>query len=489
LSLLKKLAGQTAVYGLSSIIGRLLNYLLVPLYTRIFLTDEYGIVTELYAYVAFLIVILTYGLETALFNFSRSEPDKEKVYSTILTSILSSSAVFAVVFIILAPQLADSMGYSGNPEYIEWFVIIIALDAISGIPYAKLREQNKAAKFALFKIINILTNIGFNLFFLVFAPWVLKNESGFLFSMVDAVYDPGVGIGYIFISNLISSIVTILLLLPYFIPKVFVFDFELWKKIMIYSMPLMLAGLAGVTNEFADRLLLKYLLPPDIALHQLGIYGACYKISILMSIFIQAFRFAAEPFFFAQYHEKSKTDIYAQVMNYFVIAGSLIFLSIMFYIDIVQFFVGEAFREGLPIVPILLVANLLLGIFFNLSIWYKLTGKTMLGAYISGLGAAITILFNLLLIPRMGYMGAAWTTLICYLVMTIFSYYLGQKHFPVNYNLKKIGFYLGLSLLLFWISTLIAFESQTIRLGINTVMLIGFMIGVFLIERPKKILI
>jgi O-antigen/teichoic acid export membrane protein len=489
LSIIKKLAGQTAVYGLSSILGRLLNYLLVPLYTRIFSPQEFGVVTELYAYVSFLIIILTYGMETTLFRFSQTEEKKEDVYSTILGSILGSTVVFIVATLLLSPYIAHGLGYGNNLEYIIWFILIIAFDAASSIPFAKLRQQNKAGKFAAFKLVNIFANIALNLFFLVLSPIVYQKGSGFWFEIIDTVYSPNIGIGYIFISNLISSILTILLLLPYFIPRQFTFNVGLWKNMMVYSVPLMVAGLAGMTNETADRLMIKYLLPPEISLHQLGIYGACYKVAILMAIFIQAFRFAAEPFFFTHYSSQNRTAIYASVMHYFILAGALIFLSVMLYIDVVQFFIGEQFREGIKIVPILLLANLFLGIFLNLSIWYKLTGKTMFGAYLSGIGALITITLNFILIPRMGYMGAAWTTLICYTVLMAISFIYGQKHFRIEYNLKTAALYVFLALFLYFLSTFNTIEPIGLKLFVNSMGMVIFIIIAFLVERQKKTLI
>ena len=489
MSLINKLAGQTAVYGLPSIFGRLLNYLLTPLYTRILIPEEFGIVTELYAYVSFLIIILTYGMETGLFRFSQSEKNKEVVYSTILISILLSTSLFILLFISLSPYISSGLGYTGKEEYIIWFIFIIALDGVSAIPFAKLREENKAIKFSLFKFISILSNIFFVLFFLLFCPFIYAKGEGTLFELINLFYSPQIGMGYIFISNLLASIITVVLLLPYLIPKVYIFDLALWKRMMIYSLPLLIAGLAGMTNETADRIMLKYLLPPDTALYQLGIYGACYKIAILMTLFIQSFRFAVEPFFFTQYKEKNRTEIYAQVMNYFILAGSLIFLGVMLYIDIVQLFVGEDFREGIKIVPLLLLANLFMGIFFNLSIWYKLTGKTLFGAYLTITGAVITITFNLILIPKIGYMGSAWTTLICYTMMMLLSYFIGQKYFPVNYNLQKAGAYLFLSVFLYFISDALAPEEQVTKIIFNTLLLIVFLTTAFLIERGKKIVI
>ncbi|HET6245389.1 MAG: oligosaccharide flippase family protein [Bacteroidetes bacterium] len=489
MNLIRKLAGQTAIYGIPSILGRLLNYLLVPLYTRIFIPEEFGVVTELYAYVSFLIIILTYGMETALFRFTQTENNKESVYSTILISILSSSTVFILLFLALSPFIAQGLGYSQNQEYIIWFVFIIAFDGITAIPFAKLREQNKPLKFALVKFTSILSNILFILFFLVFCPLVYEKGEGILFEIISLVYSPQISIGYIFISNLLASIITVLLLIPYLIPRFYSFDLNLWKRMMKYSLPLLLAGLAGMTNETADRIMIKYLLPSDVSLYQLGIYGACYKIAILMTLFIQSFRFAAEPFFFAQYKEKNRTEIYAQVMNYFILAGSLIFLCVVLYIDYVQLFVGEKYREGIKIVPILLLANLFMGIFFNLSIWYKLSGKTMFGAYLTIIGAAITVFFNFLLIPKMGYLGAAWTTLICYSVMMVLSYIIGQKHFPVVYKLKNAGVYIFLAVIIYLVSIQFAPDEQFARTFFNTILLIAFLITAFLIEKVKKVVI
>jgi O-antigen/teichoic acid export membrane protein len=486
LSQLKKLAGQTAIYGLSSIIGRLLNYLLVPLYTRFFIPEEYGVVTEMYAYVSFLIIILTYGTETAFFRFSNTEENKSKVYSTILTSILVSSAVFLVLTTFLSSYISEALGYADNTNFIVWILLIIALDAISSIPFARLRFENKALKFASLRLVNIFTNIFFNLLFIVFAPEIVSKPDHFLFPLMDAIYNPEIGVGYIFLANLIANFITLLFLLPYF--KIsFSFDYALWKRIMSYSFPLVIAGLAGMTNETADRILIKYLLPPDIALHELGIYGACYKISILMTIFIQAFRFAAEPFFFSQAANKNQAFVYSKVMNYFVIACSFIFLGVMVFIDIVALFVGEAYREGIKIVPVLLIANLFLGMFFNLSIWYKLSGKTRYGAALTITGAVITLLFNFLLIPLMGYMGAALTTLICYFIMMLLSYYWGQKHFPVPYNIKKISFYILFSILLFFVAKLFQGTEKALAFILGSALLLIYLLSVFLIERPKKI--
>ncbi len=482
---IKQLAGQTAVYGLSSIFARVLSYLLVPIYTRIFLPEEYGIVNEMYTYVSLLIVVLTYGFETGFFRFYQLETNKKKVYSTALISLISTSMLFILAAILFAQPVADVLRYPNNKEYVIWFSMIIAMDALSSIPFALLRQQNKAKRFATIKIIGIIINVAFNLFFLILCPY-LKNK-GILTDFVDTVYKGKIGVGYVFISNLISSGITIILLLPEITKVSYIFDYSLWKKMMRYSLPLLLVGLAGIINETMDRIFLKYMLPREISMAQVGIYGACYKISILMTLFIQAFRFAAEPFFFSQAKSDNAKKVYADVMNYFVIVCAFIFLVIMLYIDGVKYFVGEKYYEGLPVVPILLMANLCLGIYYNLSIWYKLTGQTKYGAVISVVGALITVVLNIWLIPIIGYMGSAWATFICYFIMMVLSYMLGMKFYPVKYELKKILGYIGLSLLLYGISCFIKPDNSLVLYSFNSFLLMVFVAAVFYSEKKRKL--
>lgn len=484
---LKKLASQTAVYGLSSILGRLLNYLLVPLYTRVFSPEQYGVVTEMYAYVSFLIIILTYGMETAFFRFSQNQSDKEKVYSTSLISILSSSAIFIIILSFFASPVANVIGYESKSNYIVWFAWIIGLDAISAIPFAKLREQKKAKTFAAYRLLNIFVNIFFNLFFIVYLPKAYTDSSNALHSLSLSIYNPEMGEGYVFVSNLIASAFTLLLLLPSVIKIKWTFDAVLWKEMIRYALPLLVAGLAGMTNETMDRILIKYLLPADISMVQLGIYGACYKVSILMTIFTQAFRFAAEPFFFAQEKESGSGKLYADVMKYFTIVGMVIFLGIMLFIDIVQQFVGEQYRVGIGVVPILLLANVFFGMFFNLSIWYKLSGQTKYGAVLSVFGAALTIILNIILIPRMGYMGAAWATLICYLSMLVASYIIGQKKYYIPYNLWSLARIILLALFFYALSLFVeSYVSQGIKFIVNAAFMFFYLALLFFLERPKK---
>ncbi|MDP4266809.1 MAG: oligosaccharide flippase family protein [Bacteroidota bacterium] len=483
---IKKLAGQTAIYGLSSIVGRLLNYLLVPLYTRVFLPAEYGVVTEIYAYVSFLNVVLTYGMETGFFRFFQTESNKKSVYSTILVSLLISSSVFTLICILFSQSIANVMGYANHSEYITWFAIIISIDAVTSIPFALLRVQNKALKFVFIRLINIGVNIGLNVFFIIICPHLIKSSNPLIHNAISSVYNPEIGVGYVFISNLFASVITLILLLPYLTG--FKFDYSLWKKIIKYSLPLLIVGLAGIINETFDRILLKHLLPDkSTAMAQLGIYGACYKISILMTIFIQTFRFAAEPFFFAEAKKSESRDIYAEVLKYFVITCSIIFLGIMMYFDFVKLFVGKEFYSGLHIVPILLLANMCLGVYYNLSIWYKLTGKTVFGAYLSVFGAVVTLILNFWWIPIYGYTGSAWATFFCYFLIMVASYFIGQKYYPVNYNLLRILSYILISVFLYFLSIIINIQTLVYRIFINSILFFSFLVLIYLLERKKII--
>ena len=486
MNLLKKLAGQTVIYGLSSVVGRLLNYLLVPLYTRVFLPEQYGVVIEMYAYVAFLVVILTYGIETAFFRYSHKVKNKRTVYSTSLISLLITSTIFILVIYNSAQPISNWLQYPETPEYIKCFAFIIGLDAVTSISFAKLREMNNASRFALIRLANIFINIGLNLFFIIYCPYAIKNGLSSV-EFVNSVYSEEIGIGYIFIANLIASIISFLMLLPEMIKSVWIFDKILWKNMMIYALPLLIAGLAGMTNETIDRTLLKYLLPETVnTSSELGLYGAFYKLSILMILFIQTFRFAAEPFFFAQEKEKNSRKVYADVMKYFVIITSLIFLVVTMFYEFIILFLGENYHDerGFKVVSVLLAANLLLGIYYNLSIWYKLSEKTKYGAYLSIFGAIITLVLNFILIPIIGFVGSAWATLVCYFCMVVSSYFLGRKHYKIPYPLKRIFFYLGLVILLF-------FTSVYFNLSIifNSIYIILFISIAFFLEKPKKAVI
>lgn len=480
MSALKKLAGETAIYGIPSILGRLLNWLLIPLYTNIFIESEYGVVVNLYAYMALLLILLTYGMETSFFRFAGKNKDSEKVFSTSLISLLVTSLMFLLLIICNANKIAQLISYTGHTQYIIWMAVIIALDALSAIPFAQLRFKNKAIKFASIKMINILAMIALNLFFLLFCPWLLKNG----FSFISSIYSENIGVGYVFISNLIASALTLLLLLPEILKSKWNLDVSLLKSMLKYGFPILLVGIAGVINQSMDKILLKELLPASTdGMAETGIYGANYKLGIFMALFIQAFRYAFEPFFFSQ---KSGTDtkkIYADVMKYFVIFGLVIFLGVMFYIDIVKLLIGSRYHEGLKVVPLILLANLFLGIFYTLSLWYKLTDKTKYGAYFAYMGAAITLVLNFILVPKIGYMGAAIAGLTCYVFMTIASYLIGKKHYPIPYDLKSIMFYFGVAAILFLVSIQISPNQMWTRLGVNTLLMLGFVSVIFYKEK------
>ncbi len=483
---LKKLAGQTALYGISSILGRSLNYLLVPLYTLQLAPEQFGIYTELYAYVGFLVVLLTYGMETALFRFANQEPDNNQVYSSALISFLVSSISFAIIFTLASGPIAAAMDYPNHPEYITWFAWILALDALSALPFARLRLQNKPLRFAMVRLASIGVNVTLNLFFLYFA----KNafDSGET-SWMASCYDPNIGVGYIFIINLISSIITLVLLLPAFRGLSAGFSAETWKRMVSYGLPLVVVGFAGIINETLDRALMKYLLPhdQDTNMYQLGIYGANYKLAMLMTIFIQAYRYAAEPFFFSQAKEKDSKHLFAKILNYFALVGAFIFLTVTLFIDVFKWFIrNPAFHEGLNVVPILLMANLFFGLYVSLSIWYKLSDKTGLGGWVALSAAALTIALNVWWIPIYGYTGSAWATLIVYVYLATVSLILGNKYYPVPYQVGRIAIYIlvaaAIYLLDYNFTHFIPLNPYLVKAGYLT----GYALFAYIMEKSNK---
>ncbi len=486
MSTLKKLASQTAVYGLSQIVGRFVNYLLVPLYTGIFAPEEYGITILVYSYVTFFNVLLTYGMETAFFRFSQKSDNPQQVYSTALTSLMSSSVFFALLFIVAAKPVAGWMKIPQYPEFVVYFALIISLDAIAAVPFAYLRQHNKALKFAVVKNINIFSNILLNLYFLVLCPWAQKTHGVLL-----PFYNGQVDIGYIFISNLIASAITLPLLSKEIAAiRNAAFNKALWREMLVYGLPLMVVGFAGMINETLDRIIISYAYADARqGLEASGIYGANYKLSILMSLFIQAFRYAAEPFFFNYAKTEDKRTVYATVMNYFVLVCLGLFLVVMLYIDLFKYFINERYWEGLHVVPILLIANLFLGVYYNLSIWYKLSDKTNKGATISLIGAGITIVANFVMVPYLGYTGSAWATLICYVSMAVMCYVLGAKYYPIPYQVPRLLGYLILALSVYWFANVIApyYGNIFYQHVVNGLLLIGFAGLAFVLESRNKV--
>ncbi|KAB1063927.1 lipopolysaccharide biosynthesis protein [Salibacter halophilus] len=485
---LKKLAGQTAIYGLSSMLGRFLNYLLVPLHTTQFITADYGVITEIYALSAFFAVLLTWGLETAYFRYiNEQNTDSNKVIGNVLGFLSYSTVIFFIIIIFGQNLLADWIGYEQNPEYIVWMGLALGFDALSAIPLAKLRKDEKSVKFAVINFLNIGVNIGLNLFFIGYLiPEAREGTSNWL---IDTFYNPAIGVGYVFIANLIASGIKFIALSPTFRLVHFKLDSQQIKTLLIYALPIMVAGFAGIINETLDRRLIRVILEPEIgetaAKSQVGIYGGVYKLSIVITLFIQAFRYAVEPFFFSRAKQQGAAHAYADVMNWFTIIVSGMFLFVLMYLDLFKHFLGrEEYWKGLHIVPILLLANIFLGWTYNLSVWYKIKNLTIYGAYLAVVGAIITVVLNYMLIPEMGYEGAAWATFAAYASMCYLSYFFGQKHNPIPYDLKRVLGYLAYAVALYGLSTIPDLEGW-IKYTLNTGILLVFLFTVLTIERKR----
>ena len=475
---IKKLVGQTAIYGLPSIVGRFLNFLLVPVYTLVLPVSAYGDVSELYAYVAFLIVFLTFGMETAYFHFLQKREDKEGVFNSSFLTVLILNSTFLVLLLLLYQPLAIATLFENHPEYIVLLGIIVCIDAVSALPLAKLRAQEKAVKFATIQMSSILVNIGLNLFFLFF----LLDEN-----------DPEKGVLYILIANLVASALKPIALFKDFLAIQWKLDTDLIKEMVFYAFPLMIAGMAGIVNETIDRILLKQTLyrdTPESLLHaseQVGIYSANYKLAMLVTIFLQAYRYAAEPFFFSQSKSADRDKQYRHIMNYLVAVLCVAFLMVTLNIDFFKGFIrNEAYYVGLDVVPILLLANIFLGIYINQSIWYKLSGQTRFGAFIAIGGATLTIIINVMFIPDYGYMACAWATLIVYAAQTVASFMLSRKYYPIKYNVRKFFLYMGIALLFFFIGTRFNFDNTILKYFSRNLLLLLFIGLIWLMEKPKK---
>lgn len=441
MSLLKKLAGETAIYGMSSILGRLLNYvILTPYLTRVFDRSEYGIFSDLYAYVALLMVFYTYRMETAFFRFGNRKEDADRTFSTATTALIFSTLFFTILFFVIAQPIANALRYPEHPEYIQWFAGVLALDTLAAIPFARLRLENRPLRFAAVRVLNILSNIVFIFFFLEFCPRMIARGHEFW----TMFYNPDERLGYVFLSNLLASSVTLIPLMPLYRRWRPTIDRELLQRMLRYAAPLVVAGIAGVINQLIGTPLMKYMGKGSLSenLAMVGEFNAAAKIAILMTLFTQAFNYAAEPFFFRHSSRDDSRAIYAQVAQAFTLVGSLVFIGIMLYIDIIALFIGPAFRSGIGIVPILLIAYIFLGLFYSFSVWYKLTDQTRIGGRIALIGSLLTIGLNILLIPRWGIYGPAWAALVCYAYMAIASYWIGQRHFPIPYPVFRMGLYL-----------------------------------------------
>lgn len=447
---IKSLAKDTAIYGLSSIIGRFLNWCLVPLYTIMFPADEYGVVTYIYSIVALALIILTYGMETGFFRFANHErwKDPMQVYTTSLISLGATSLLFILAVIAFISPISEAMECGDNPSFVWMMAIAVGIDAYTSIPFAYLRYRKRPLRFAAIRLLNIGVNIALNLFFILLCPWLWQVAP----DSIAWFYDPGYGIGYIFVANLISSAATLLLLLPEITGVKYTFNGRLLKEMLVYSFPLLILGIAGIMNQTIDKILYPILVTdPQEAMTGLGIYGANYKIAIVMVMFIQAFRFAYEPFIFAQNKARGedKNQAYRDAMKYFVIFALLIFLGVMFYLDILKYFISPKYFSGLQVVPVIMLAELFFGVFFNLSLWYKLTDKTIWGMWFSLLGLAVTVALNIIFVPRYGYMACAWTAFACYAVMMLASYFVGKAKHPIGYETGRIISYFAIAMVIY----------------------------------------
>jgi len=480
---LKSLAKDTAIYGLSSIVGRFLNWCLVPLYTAMFAASEYGIVTYIYSIVALVMIILTYGMETGFFRFANHDryKDPEEVYTTSLTSLAVTSALFVAAVLAFIDPLSGALECGGHPEYIGIMAGTVAIDAFTALPFAYLRFRKRPLRFAALRLINIGLNIGLNILFILICPWLMKQAP----QIVDGWYDPGFGIGYIFLANLISSGVMMLLLIPEIFRRPWRFNWPLLRSMLSYSFPLLILGIAGIMNQTIDKILYPVLVQdPQEAMHGLGIYGANYKIAIVMVMFLQAFRFAYEPFIFAKDKEKgdNRLQSYADAMKYFVIFALIIFLGVMYYLDVIRHFISSDYFAGLKVVPVIMLAELFFGIFFNLSIWYKLTDKTIWGAWFSLGGLAVTVGLNILLVPQFGYMGCAWAALACYTSMMIASYFIGRSRLAVPYQTGRIIGYFGIAAVLYAAGIAVDTGSSWADMLLRTPLLLLFIYTVLRLE-------
>lgn len=470
---MKSLAKDTAIYGVSSILGRFLNWLLVPLYTFV-LKDpaEYGIITNLYAWTALIMVVLTYGMETGFFRFINKEKDPKLVYGSTLLTLGFTSLLFSIGIILFAQPIADMMGYAQYPEYVWILGVVVALDAFGTIPFAYLRYKNRPIRFAALKLIMIIANIVFNIFFLVVCPWLMKVAP----STVNWFFDPNYGVGYIIWSNLASTAISNISLIPDMMEATYKFSKELVKRMLQYSLPLLILGVAGIMNQTVDKIIFPMVYPDKVeGMHLLGVYGACFKIAMVMMMFTQAFRYAYEPFVFAQHKDKNSKEAYADAMKLFVIFSFLIFLGMVFYLDVLKYIIGKSYWGGLKVVPVILLSYLFQGIYFNLSLWYKLTDKTMFGAIFSTIGFSTSLAINIIFIPIYGYWASAWGAFFSYLFIMLLSYFFGQKYFPINYKLKEIGKYALLSGVLYGLSivsdifvdiTILKYLIKTLLLGV-----------------------
>lgn len=489
MSSIKALAKQTFIYGLSSIVGRFLNYLLVPLYVYTFQPHEYGIVTEYYAYAVILQIILTYGIETGFFRFVKNSDNHFEVFSTAFISLFMSSSVFLIFTLMFSKKISFLLDYNTS-LYTILFAFILFFDTITTIFFANLRAQNKPLKFASLKLINIFTNILLNLFFILLCPYLIKKGLN-----LNLIYNPHIGVAYIFISNLIASLLSFIIFIPYLFKHTLIFNLKLYKNLLTYSLPLLFTGLIGAFIETADRIFIKRFtfIPENIVdsnnyiLHQLGVYGAVTKIAVIIILFIQAFRFAAEPFLFSISNDNEKRNgVFKDIVKYFLIFSFTVFLFIMLNISIFKYFVSPKYYEGLSILFPYMLSRILYGLFFILSFWYKLFDKNKKSIYIYIIGAIFLIILDIIFIPLFGYLAAAWAIFLTYFLMTIISYILSRKYLMTNYNWKYLSLFIFIPILIYLFSTFINIKNSIISLFIKNFIFLLYIFIVLKLE-PKML--
>jgi O-antigen/teichoic acid export membrane protein len=492
LSTAKKFAGQTAVYGISTIAGRVLTFFLTPVYTRAYAPGAYGILTTMFSYASILNAVMAFGMETTFFRYlNKHENNKQRVYNNAFASVFSITIIFLLLTLPFIGQIADFIqvgkgtAHSDFVSYIDYFITILVIDAWCVIPFAKIRAEGKPGRYGAIKFINIIIFISLNLIFIWVLPfWINHHLIGS--EWISHWYVKG-WVGYVFVSNLVASIVTLLLLLPELLKIRFDFDGKMLAEMYAYSWPVLIANLSFIINENLDKVLLGKLLPQNISVREVGIYAACAKISLFLSIFVQAFRLGAEPFFFSHAKNKNAGQTYARIMDYFVIAVCLIFIALIANIDILKYFIGghdakqTAYWTGLGVIPPLVFGYVSLGIYMNLSVWYKLSDQTKYGLYISGIGAILTIVLNVLFIPKYSYMASAWISLIAYTTMMVLSYLWGQRNYPIPYNLKKNLAYIIISVILVYLS----FSVFKRNIFAGNALLLLFVAGAYYMERKE----
>ena len=490
---MKILAKETAIYGVSSIVGKFLNWLLVPLYTSVLQQQsDYGIVTNLYAWTALLLVILTYGMETGFFRFAnKAEENPKTVYSTSLIALFTTSLLFAVACVVWRMPIANALGYPTHSEFIALLGIVVAMDAFASIPFAYLRYKKRPLQFAALKLLFVFLNIILNLFFLVLCPKIQD------WAIISSWYNPDYGVGYVFVANILATGIQTLCLLPAIVEGFKnehglptsdsrrLFSGDLLKRMLRYSLPLLVLGVCGIMNQTLDRILFPFFYDGADAQAQLGIYGACFKVAMVMMMFTQAFRYAYEPFVFAKHKDRESVEAYADAMKYYIIFSYMILLGMIFYLDLLKFIIAPSYWEGLKIVPVVLWTYIFQGVYFNLSFWYKLTDKTQWGAYFSIIGVVITFALQAIFVPRIGYMASAASSTVCYLVIMLLSYLIGRKHLEIPYDLRRIGIYTLLVVtLLAGYYALAHFLpiNQWIKMGIGTILLIIYCVSFYRLD-------